>query len=273
MLPKPSHLTAENAARFEDASVVDRYHFRLPYPNETFDILVGLINDAPRVVLDVGAGTGDIARNLVTRVERVDAVDRSDAMIRKGKTLPQGDHPRIHWMSGEIERVELHPPYALITAGESLHWMNWEVVLPRFHEVITPHGQLAIVYREEVPPAWEDGLSQLIKRYSTMGNYQPFDLIEELEKRQLFEKRGESETAPVISTVSIEHYIASFHSRSSLSLEYMPPEDATAFDTGVRELVEPWSDEGCIQLQCISSIVWGTPLLPENRAWLLLDEI
>jgi SAM-dependent methyltransferase len=265
VLPKPAYLTKENAARFEDLSVVERYPFRLPYPGETFDILVGLITDDPRVVLDVGAGTGDIARNLITRVERVDAVDRSDAMMRKGKTLPQGDHPRLHWISGEIEQVELHPPYALVTAGESLHWMDWEVVLPRFSEVVTLHGLLAIVHRDEVPPPWQDGLSQLIDRYSTMGNYQPFDLIEELEKGQLFQKRGESMTAPVTSMVSIEHYIASFHSRSSLSLERMPPTDAASFDTGVREMVEPWSDEDSIQLQCIGSVVWGTPLVPERE--------
>jgi ubiquinone/menaquinone biosynthesis C-methylase UbiE len=264
MFPKPAYLTKENAARFEDASVVERYPFRLPYPDETFDILVGLITDEPRTVLDVGTGTGDMARSLVTHVERVDAVDRSEAMIRKGKTLPQGKHPGLRWINGEIEQVELHPPYALITAGESLHWMNWEVVLPRFHYVLTPHGQLAIVYREEVPPSWQDGLDQLIDRYSTIRNYEAFDLIEELEKRQLFQKSGEHLTAPVTSTISIEHYIASFHSRSSLSLEHMPPADATAFDTGVRELVEPWSNEGYIQLECIGSVVWGRPLVPEQ---------
>ena len=260
MLPRPAYLSKENAARFEDVSVVERYPFRLPYPDETFDILVGLITDEPHTVLDVGTGTGDIARKLVTRVERVDAVDRSEAMIRKGKTLPSVDHPRLRWISGEIEQIELHPPYALITAGESLHWMNWEVALSRFHEVITPHGQLAIVYREEVPPPWQDGLDQLIRRYSTIRNYEEFDLIEELEKRHLFQKSGEHMTDPVTSTISIEHYIASFHSRSSLSLEHMPSSDAAAFDMGVRELVEPWSNEGHIQLQCIGSIVWGTPL-------------
>ncbi len=260
MLPKPAHLTKENAARFEDTSVVDRYHFRLPYPSETFDILAGLIADEPRRVLDAGTGTGDIARNLITRVERVDAVDRSEAMMQKGKTLFQGNHPRLHWINGEIEQVELHPPYALITTGESLHWMDWEVVLPHFHDVLTPRGLLAIVYRHDVPSPWEDGLDQLISRYSSMRNYQPFNLIEELEKRHLFQKSGEHMTTPVTSTISIEHYIASLHSRSSLSLDSMPSADAVAFDTGVRALAEPWSHEGHIQLQCIGSIVWGKPL-------------
>jgi hypothetical protein len=33
----PKHLTAEHAARFQDQRVVERYHLRLPYPDETFD--------------------------------------------------------------------------------------------------------------------------------------------------------------------------------------------------------------------------------------------
>ena len=62
MLPKPKQLTPENAARFQDPNLVSLYHLRLPYPAQTFDILTALIRDQPRNVLDVGAGTGEIAR-------------------------------------------------------------------------------------------------------------------------------------------------------------------------------------------------------------------
>src|SRR5947207_11668711 len=132
MLPRPAHLTPDNAARFKDQSVVDFYPLRLPYPPQVFDILVDLITDEPRAVLDVGSGTGDIARGLVRRVERVDAVDFSEAMIAKGKMVPEGDHPHLRWIYGAVDTVALDPPYALVTAGESVHWMNWEVVFPRF---------------------------------------------------------------------------------------------------------------------------------------------
>ena len=186
MLPRPAHLTADNAARFKDQSVVEVYPLRLPYPPEVFDILAGLITDEPRAVLDVGAGTGDIARGLVRRVERVDAVDFSAAMIAKGRTLPVGDHPHLRWIHGAVETVALDAPYALITAGESMHWMDWEVVFPRFGDALTPGGVVAIVHRAELPAPWQDGLEVLIRQLSTMQNYQPFDLIDVLEKRDLF---------------------------------------------------------------------------------------
>src|SRR5262245_12200277 len=98
MTAKPAHLTPENAARFQDQDVVDVYHFRLPYTQEVFETLKALIIDSPRVALDVGTGTGDIARSIAPFVDRVDAVDWSQAMIAKGKKMPGGDNPKIHWI-------------------------------------------------------------------------------------------------------------------------------------------------------------------------------
>lgn len=262
IVPRPAHLTAENAARFQDQSVVDRYHLRLPYPPTVFDVLIDLIADEPRVVLDAGTGTGDLARHLVNRVDRVDAVDLSAAMMARGRALPGGDHPHLHWLHGAVEDVPLRPPYALITAGDSLHWMDWEAVFPRFAAACSPRGCVAIVRRTDLAPPWQEGLLRLIQRYSTMRNYQPFDLIGELERRRLFCLVGCYETAPLATTQSVEDYIASWHSRSSLSYDRMPPGDAGAFDQQLRELVAPWSAHGRLELQTAGSVVWGRPQAP-----------
>src|SRR5919202_4988484 len=138
-----------------------------------------------------------------------------------------------------------------------MQWMGWEAVFPRFGDALTPGGMVAIVHRAELPAPWQDGLDALIRRFSTMQNYQPFDLIDELEKRDLFQRMGARETVPITSTQSIDDYIASFHSRSSLSLDYMPAADAAAFDRQLRDLVSPWSKEGMLELQTVGSIVWG----------------
>lgn len=262
MVSRPAHLTAENAAHFQDQSVVDRYHLRLPYPPTIVDVLVELIADEPRVVLDAGTGTGDLARHLVGRVDRVDAVDISAAMMARGRALPGGDHPHLHWMHGAVEDIPLRPPYALITAGDSLHWMDWETVFPRFAAACSPHGVVAIVRRIDLAPPWHEGLLRLIQRYSTMRNYQPFALIDELQQRRLFRQVGRYETARRDVTQSVEDYIASYHSRSSLSYDRMTLEDAAAFDQQLRELVAPWSRRGVLDLQTAGSVVWGRPQAP-----------
>jgi len=263
--PRPEYLGVEYAARFRNQGVVDTYHFRPPYPEETFDILVSLISDEPRAALDVGSGSGDIARRLVERVERVDAVDFSRPMIAKGKTLPNGNNPRLRWIYGRAEEAPLDPPYALITGGQSIHWMDWDIVLPRFRAVLTPHGYLAVLSVEGSLPwhdalPWDEEVGKIVKQYSTMPKYQEFDMIEEWQARGLFEKLGEKETAPVRFAQPLDEYIAAFHSMSSLSREHMGQENAAAFDREVRAVVSKYSTNGIIEKQVYGTIVWGRPL-------------
>src|SRR5438876_1056721 len=96
---KPRGLGREYAEQFCDASVAAAYRHRPPYPRELFNILVRLIpdEDQPAIVLDVGCGRGEVARELAARarVERVDAIDLSPAMIERGRALAGGDHPRL----------------------------------------------------------------------------------------------------------------------------------------------------------------------------------
>ncbi len=138
MQPKPENPRTYFANTFKDQRVVDAYRHRPPYPDEVFEILASLIIDEPRAVLDVGAGSGDIARKLVGFVERIDAVDFSQNMIERGKQLPNGDAPHLRWIYGKVEEVQLSPPYALITAGSSIHWLEWEKAFPLFRSVLTP---------------------------------------------------------------------------------------------------------------------------------------
>jgi hypothetical protein len=53
MTPKHKQWSATYASIFGDASVVQAYQHRPPYPPQTFEILEGLISGmAPRTVLD-----------------------------------------------------------------------------------------------------------------------------------------------------------------------------------------------------------------------------
>ena len=258
MFQKPDYFALEHAEVFKHHSIAEAYQHRPPYPTEVFDILEGLIAEGPRRVLDVGSGTGNIARNLIERVENIDAVDFSQEMIERGKYLPNGNHPHLRWLYGRVEEVELAPPYALVTAGESLHWMNWSIVLPRFHKMLVTGGYLAIVELEAEPDPWAV-LSEVIPRYTTNKGYYTYDMIEAMEQQKLFRKVGEKETAPVAFLQSIDDYIESYHSRSGFSRERMGIERAQAFDQEARKILLMTYPEGNITLQVVGSIVWGIP--------------
>lgn len=260
MLPKPTHLGPEYAAQFQDPSVVAAYHHRPPFPPETFDLLERLIGDAPRAVLDVGCATGELARPLAARVDRVDAVNWSAGMIERGKRLPGGDRPRLTWIVGKAEEAPLRPPYALVTAGNSLHWLDWAIVMPRFRAALSAHGVLAIVGQgpaEREP--WAPGLQELINQMSTNREYRPYDLIAELTERGLFRELGRRRTAPVPFAQSVEDDIEFRCSQNGLSRDRMGHAAAAAFDAAVRELVTPYARDGRLHRSIAAGVVWGEP--------------
>jgi len=259
-LPKPRHLTRDNAETFQHQTVVDAYPTRTPYPPETFEILSGLITHQPRTVLDVGTGTGDLARHLVRSVDRIDAVDLSPNMIAKGKQLAGGDHPNLNWIHSALENATLNPPYALIMGGESLHWLDWEVAFPRFKSMLTERGVVAMVGRADLPSAWDAELIKLVIQFSTVQNFERYDLVEELEKRDLFKKLGEKTTAPILFEQTIDDYVESFHSRASFSRERMTTEAVNEFDSQVRKLVTPHAKNGKLLLQITAQLMWGRPM-------------
>ena len=186
-------------------------------------------------------------------------------MIEEGKTLPNGDHPQLRWMVGSAEEALLEPPYDLVTAGDSLHWMDWEVVLPRLNRLLSENAKLVILSAGTAPTPWDSDLTKLIKRYSINQNYEPYDLIQMLQARGLFKSLGKHETAPVPFEPSIEDYVESFHGRASFSRDLMEPSQAEAFDTAVRALVRNYQkdfQDETVRLELVSTVVWGKPLAP-----------
>jgi SAM-dependent methyltransferase len=258
---KPRYPGRQFGDVFHDATVAARYRLRPSYPPQTFAILAGLIRDTPRAVLDVGAGRGELARQLLTYADRVDALDPSAAMIQLGQQLPGGADPRLRWLHGYAEDTLLDGPYALITAGSSLHWMEWPVVLPRFAALLAPHGSLAVLAMIDLPRPWDEALLPVIRRYSMNKGYVPYDLIAHLESLGLYAREGDCCTAPVPFAQPIAEYVEAFHSMSSFSRERMPAADADAFDAAVRALVTPYTDDdGQLTWPVSARITWGKPL-------------
>ena len=143
-----------------------------------------------------------------------------------GKSLVNGDHPNLRWINGPVETVELYPPYDMITAGASIHWMEWDVVFPRFKEVLTTDGHLVIIDGDRpVGSPWHDAELSLIHKYSTNRHHEQIDLIQELVNRGHLRLIEDKRTTPVSFSQSLADYVQSFHSRESMSQEHMGAEN------------------------------------------------
>ncbi len=250
------------ASRFKNRSLAEVYELRPPYPEETYKILLNLLGESRRKVLDAGCGPGKIARLLVNHVDGVDAVDFSQEMIRVGQSLINGDHPNLRWINGRVEEVQLYPPYDMVTAGASIHWMEWSVVFPRFKEMLTTDGYLVIIDGDRpLESPWHDAELSLIHKYSTNRHHEPIDLIQELVDRRHLHLIEDKYTTPVSFSQPLTDYVQSFHSRESMSKEHMGPENVRAFGAELSHILSDFADDtGLLNFQLEARVTWGKPL-------------
>jgi SAM-dependent methyltransferase len=244
---------------FADDEVAELYRYRAPYPRGVFAILERLAV-SPRVVLDAGAGTGALARHFPPSFVRIDAVDPSGAMIACGRALPGGDDPRIRWILGRAEDAPLSPPYGLITAGASLHWMQAEVVLPRFRDALAPGAHLAILNTEKTESGdWHPQLLDVIRRYSPLKNYlEPHERVAQDAKQGLFKLVGEERTPPETQDQSVDDYIRLLGSTSTFSHVTLGSR-AGAFEAECREVFARHKMTR-VRSQIVGYVAWVTPI-------------
>jgi SAM-dependent methyltransferase len=264
---KPAHLSGEYGAWFKDPLLAAAYPARPPYPNGVLQLLSTLTRGIPSTVLDVGCGTGELARRLAPHVERVDAVDFSEAMLELARQLPGGDAENIRWTLGAVEDVLLYGPYNLVTAGECLHWMDLDLVMSRFAQVLTSNGSLAIIDRNWSADerVWQRILP-IIERYSPVRNYQPFNLIEHLVGRELFEVDGQQRFGPEPWRPTVDEYLECRHSQRGLSRTHMGPAATASFDSEAAQTLDELTEagviaqhEGRLELGVTAQVTWGRP--------------
>lgn len=242
---------------FHDADVACAYRNRAPYPRETFTILGGLIVE-PRTVLDAGAGSGALAREIVRFANRVDALDPSAAMIGTGRQLPGGDDPRLRWIVGTAEEGALAGPYGLITAGASIHWMDAVRVMPRFASALAPGAVLAIIDIEDGPHPLPE-MIDIIKRYSELEHHKEFpEIVRDLEASGQFVRAGEQRTAVGRIRRSLDTYLEFLHSTSTLARVRLGARTG-AFDDDVRALFARYGMTH-IEREYAASVIWGRPV-------------
>jgi ubiquinone/menaquinone biosynthesis C-methylase UbiE len=244
---------------FEDADVARNYRHRQPYPAEIFEILRGLVVE-PRTVLDAGCGTGALTIGLAQFAKRVDAVDPSPAMLREARQRPGAESERIRWIQGTAETAPIDSPYGLVTAGVSIHWMDPDIVMPRFGAALAPGGRLAIVdmdssYGEH---KWRGEFLDLIRALSPITHHaDKVELVRSLETSGHFVREGESGAPPVTVEQSVDDYMAMLASTSSLSRTTL----GARTDDFERRAREIFARHGMtsVRADVVSGVTWGRP--------------
>jgi SAM-dependent methyltransferase len=256
--PKPAGWSRAYGAVFSEPDVVQAYRLRPPYPDEMIAKLVQLASEG--AVIDAGCGTGELARRLAPHVERVDAVDVSAPMLAEAHKLAGDRQANLRWLHGAVEEIQLDPPYALVVAGDSVHWFDWERAMPRFAGWLAQDGFLAVVHRDWLrDPGARDLLRPIYDRHSWNSDFAPLDPVEELERRGLLVRLGEHVSAPTPWRPTLDEIVDCHFSMSGFARAHVA--DATAFARDVREAIAASlpASNGRYELDVVATVIWGRP--------------
>jgi len=244
---------------FGDREVAALYRHRPPYHAAIFAILARLLVE-PRAILDAGAGTGALARGLVGIAARVDALDPSEAMLDEGRRLPHGDDPRLRWILGRAEDGPVDPPYGLITCGASLHWMDHDLVLPRFKAMLAPGARVAIADTENVyesSAVREESLAVIIRYSPVKDHVSTREMLDGLEKRGAFIVEGRETAPPMSLERSIDDYIGFLQSTSTLNRAVLGVH-AADFERDMRAVFARHGLDR-VRYEVVGEVAWGRP--------------
>jgi SAM-dependent methyltransferase len=124
---------------------------RPDYPSAALDHIVAALGLRPGAhVVDVGAGTGKFARQLVARGLRVTGIEPIEEMRRIFERVVDADV-----VEGTAESIPLDEGVAdAVTAAQAFHWFDPERAWPELKRVLRPGGGVALIWnvRDESHP-------------------------------------------------------------------------------------------------------------------------
>jgi SAM-dependent methyltransferase len=158
--PPPAHQHREWAESF--GTDAERYHRTRPrYPAALIrDLVDALPGSGPHDVLDVGCGTGIVARQLQSAGCRVLGIDidarMADAARRRGVEVEVAAFET--WATADRT-------YDGVVAGQTWHWVDPVAGSAKAAEVLRPRGRLSVFWNAgEAPPDLAESFAAVYRR-------------------------------------------------------------------------------------------------------------
>ena len=149
---------------------------RPPYPKEALDWL--LPAGRPKV-LDLGAGTGKLTRQVRARGLGVTAVDPSEGMLAELRKVLPG----VPALPGTAESIPVPDHSAdVVLCAQAWHWVDPERAVPEVARVLSPGGRLGLIWNlRDESVEWVQRLGTLIGSREEMRRTElgpPFGAVE-----------------------------------------------------------------------------------------------
>lgn len=215
---------------------------RAGFPDSIFERFVEFeIGQAGQTVVDLGTGTGTLARGFARRDCTVIGIDPDSRMTDQAAQLDRASGIQVEYVTATAESTSLSSSIAdVVVAGQCWHWFDRPRAVREVIRVLKQHGKIVIAHFDWLPLSGNvvEATEQLIERFNPQwhlgggsGEYPHWipDLIEAgVENIQTFSYDLDVPYTPAAWRGRI---------RASAGVVAMDSEAAAAFDTELAEVL------------------------------------
>ena len=128
------------------AAAQDYARHRAGFPESFFDRLAGFgIGKPEQLVVDIGTGTGTLARGLALRGCHSIGIDPDDRLLEQARMLDDATGIKIDYRNGVAEQLPLDEGIAdVITAGTCWHWFNTDAAMQEIKRIAKQAAYIAV---------------------------------------------------------------------------------------------------------------------------------
>jgi SAM-dependent methyltransferase len=126
---------------------------RAGFPKELFDRLAAMgIGRSGQRLLDLGTGTGTLARGFAHRGALVVGVDPAESLLAEARRLTRGEGVQVDYRVGRAEDIDAPDgAFDVVTAGQCWHWFDGSSAAAECERVLVPGGALVICHFDWLP--------------------------------------------------------------------------------------------------------------------------
>ena len=137
------------------AAASDYGAFRAGFPDSLFGRLSVYAIGAPdQTVVDLGTGTGTLARGFALRGCRVIGLDPDERMLAKARELTEQKGLTVEYVNARAEATRLEGSIAdVVVAGQCWHWFDRRLAVAEAIRILKPDGKLVIAHFDWLPLA------------------------------------------------------------------------------------------------------------------------
>ncbi len=134
-------------------TATDYRKFRAGFPAEFFERIARQFTLGPGMrALDLGTGTGTVARGLAELGLVVTAVDPATALMQEAAEMDREAGVQVEYLVGRAEDLAFeNETFDLVMAGQCWHWFKRDEAAAEAMRVLKPGGLLVIAHFDWIP--------------------------------------------------------------------------------------------------------------------------